>query len=134
MSDVCSFSISSFYAFLDQKKVMAIQCSDCSTMVLPPKPMCTKCLSTNLKWVELKGTGKLLSYTVIHVAPDQFQSLTPYIVGIVELDEGMRLPAMICDASVDALKIGMKLKVDFSCSDCKDWPAWGRYYFKPAVK
>jgi uncharacterized OB-fold protein len=131
MPEDCSFNISSFYAFLDKKQLMACKCNACSSLILPPKPMCTKCLSTNLKWVELKGTGKLLSYTVIHVAPEQFQSMTPYIVGIVELDEGIRLPGMIFDAASDELKVGMRLKVDFSASETEKWPAWGRYYFRP---
>ena len=131
MSENCSFNISSFYAFLDKKQLMAGKCNDCSTLILPPKPMCTKCLSTDLKWVELKGTGKLLSYTVIHVAPEQFQSMVPYIVGIVELDEGIRLPGMILDAPSNEIKVGMRLKVDFSSSETEKWPAWGRYYFRP---
>ena len=131
MNETCLFNISSFYAFLDKKQLMANKCNECNTLILPPKPMCTKCLSANLKWVELKGTGKLLSYTVIHVAPEQFQSMAPYTVGIVDLDEGVRLPGMIFGTSPDKLKVGMRLKVDFNSSETEQWPAWGRYYFRP---
>lgn len=132
MSDEQPFTISSFYGFVNANKLMAAKCSKCGTVILPPKPMCTKCLSTNLKWTELKDSGTLLSYTIIHVAPEQFQSLAPYIVGIVEFENGLRLPGMICDVAPEMLKVGLKLKICFEKSTSTQWPAWCRYFFKTA--
>ena len=125
------FTVSSFYKFVSEKKLMAAKCDKCGTVLLPPRPMCTKCLSTNLEWIELEGVGKLLSYTVIHVAPVQFQSLAPYSVGIVELKNGLRLPGMIHDVDPKELKVGMDLKIDFDTSVSSQWPAWPRYFFNP---
>ena len=125
------FTIASFYKFVSENKLMAAECSECGTVLLPPKPMCTNCLSTNLKWIELDGAGKLLSYTIIHVAPEQFQSMAPYAVGIVELKKGLRLPGMIRDVNPEEIKIGMNLKIDFDSSTSSQWPAWTRYFFKP---
>lgn len=93
--------------------------------------MCTKCLSTHLKWIELEGAGKLLSYTVIYIAPEQFQSITPYSVGIVELQNGLRLPGMIRDVDAEEIRVGMDLKIDFDTSASSQWPAWPRYFFRP---
>ncbi|MCK4885325.1 Zn-ribbon domain-containing OB-fold protein [Candidatus Bathyarchaeota archaeon] len=125
------FTIASFYKFVSENKLMAAKCSECGTVLLPPKPMCTNCLSTNLKWIELDGAGKLLSYTIIHVAPEQFQSMAPYTVGIVELKKGLRLPGMIRNVNPEEIKIGMNLKIDFDSSTSSQWPAWTRYFFKP---
>lgn len=130
------FTISSFYKFISKEQLMAAKCNKCGTVLLPPKPMCTSCLSTNLKWIELKGEGKLLSYTVIHVAPAQFQSMAPYTVGIVELKSGLRLPGMIKDEHcenipVDRVKVGMNLKIDFDTATSPQWPVWPRYFFRP---
>jgi len=69
MPENLPFTVSSFYGFISEKRLMAAKCNECGTVLLPPKPMCTHCLSTNLKWIELDGAGKLISYTVIHVAP-----------------------------------------------------------------
>jgi hypothetical protein len=109
---------------------MAAKCSECGAVLLPPKQICTKCLSTNLKWIELDGAGKLLSYTIIHVAPEQFQSMAPYAVGIVELKKGLRLPGMIRNVNPEEIKIGMNLKIDFDSSTSSQWPAWTRYFFR----
>ena len=125
------FTISSFYKFVSEKRLMAAKCNECGTVLLPPKPMCTKCLSTNLKWIELEGAGKLLSYTVIYIAPEQFQSITPYTVGIVELQKGLRLPGMIRDVDPKEIRVGMDLKIDFDTSASSQWPAWPRYFFRP---
>jgi uncharacterized OB-fold protein len=131
MSEDIPFTIASFYQFVSEKRLMTAKCNECGTEILPPKPMCTNCLSTNLRWIELEGTGKLLTYTVIHVAPEQFQAIAPYIVGIIELQNGLRLPGMIRDLKQEDVKIGMSLKIDFEASTSSQWPAWSRYFFKP---
>jgi uncharacterized OB-fold protein len=110
---------------------MAAKCKKCEKLLLPPKPMCTNCLSTNLKWIELEGSGKLLTYTIIHIAPEQFQSLTPYPVGIIKLNNGLHLPGMIFDLDHEKIRVGMKLKIDFEPSVSLHWPDWHRYYFRP---
>ena len=132
MSEERAFTISSFYEFVNEKRLMAAKCNDCGTVFLPPKPMCTNCFSTNLKWNELECTGKLLSYTIIHVAPEQFQPLVPYIVGIIEFETGLRLPGMIRDVEPEKIRVGMNLKIDFDSSSlASQWPAWRRYFFRP---
>jgi len=125
------FTVSSFYKFIEQKRLMASKCNECGTVLLPPKPMCTRCLSTNLRWIELEGTGKLVSYTVIHIAPAQFQSMIPYIVGIIELKNGLRLPGMVCGLDQEKVRVGMNLKIDFETSTSVQWPEWPRYFFRP---
>lgn len=110
---------------------MAARCSECGTLLLPPRPVCTKCLSKDFKWVELRGKGKLLSYTVIHVSPVQFESMAPYTVGIVELEDGPHLPGMIRDVEPEKIRVGMDLKVDFDTSIPTQWPPWPRYFFRP---
>ena len=131
MSEERAFTVSSFYDFISEKRLMAAKCNECETVLLPPKPMCTRCLSTNLRWIELEGSGKLVSYTIIHVAPEQFQSLAPYIVGIVEFERGLRLPGIIRDVNPEAIRVGMNLKIGFDASTSSQWHSWSRYFFKP---
>jgi uncharacterized OB-fold protein len=82
--------------------------------------------------MEVSGRGKLLTYTIIHVAPPQFQTLAPYTVGIVELENGLKLPGMISGVAENALKVGLELTLDFkACSTGQVWPLWQRYCFRP---
>jgi len=125
------FTIESFYQFIAERKLMAAKCRQCGKLLVPPRLMCTDCYSKDLEWIQLKGEGKLLTYTVIRVSPKQFESMIPYAVGIVKLAEGPQLPGIICNIEPDKIKVGMKLRVDFDTALPSEWPQWPRYYFKP---
>ena len=127
------FTIEQFYKFLAQSKLMAGKCQKCGKIHLPPRPLCTKCYSQEFTWVEVPNKGKLVTYTVIHVAPQQFQHLAPYAVGIVQLENGLKLPGMITGAPLEQIHIGMTLAIDFNaCDAAQPWPQWPRYCFKPS--
>lgn len=132
MAEIFPFTIEQFYKFASERKLMAAKCKKCATMFLPPRPMCTKCFSSDLEWVELKNKGKLLTYTVIHVSPKQFESLIPYNVGIVKLEDGPKLPGMIQGVAPEKISVGMDLEVDFDTTIPSQWPTWPRYFFKPS--
>jgi uncharacterized protein len=132
MMSALPFTIDQFYKFLKEQKLMAARCLKCGKIHLPPRPLCDNCFSQDFEWVNVSGKGKLLTYTVISVAPQQFQTLTPYAVGIVQLENGLKIPGMIQGLTQDHLKIGMKLTLDFgTCSTTQEWPQWHRYCFKP---
>ena len=132
MAETFPFTIEQFYKFVSERKLMAAKCKKCGTMLLPPRPMCTKCFSSDLEWVELKNKGKLLTYTVIHVSSKQFESLIPYAVGIVKLEDGPKLPGMIQDVEPEKISVDMDLEVNFDTTIPSEWPTWPRYFFKPS--
>jgi len=135
MSEAPQFTIEQFYNFMNEGKVMGAKCRNCGKIMLPPRPICMQCYSENLEWIEIGKRGRLLTYTIIHVAPPQFQHLTPYAVGIVELENGLRLPGMIRDVDFDKIKIGMELEIEVEPvkrEEEQKWPAWPKYYYKPA--
>lgn len=132
MPESLPFSIESFYRFVKEGKLMGARCGKCGQLLVPPRPMCPNCLSKVLSWEELPKRGELLTYTIIHVAPKQFQSMVPYAVGVVKFEEGAQLPGIIKKVALDAVKVGMSLTVDFDRETMPDeWPQWPRYYFKP---
>lgn len=124
-------TVDQFYAYIGQRRLMAVRCNACDAVFLPPRGRCGKCGSLDVEWTQLKGTGELQTYTVIHVAPPEFQPLTPYAVGIVRLDEGPQLFGMIRDAQHEALKRGLRLKLSFEEQKRETWPQWPRYHFVP---
>lgn len=126
------FTIEQFYKSLEQGKLLAGKCVKCGKLHLPPRPLCDNCYSQEFSWVNVSGKGLLATYTVISIAPQQFQNLTPYAVGIVELESGLKIPGMIQGIPHDQLRIGMPLLIDFvSCGSPQQWPQWPRYCFKP---
>lgn len=132
MTEQTQFTIEQLCKSMSQGKIITGKCSKCGTIQFPPRPMCDNCFSTEFVTVEVQPRGKLLSYTIIHVAPVQFQSLAPYAVGILQLEHDLKMPGMIRKVPVEQVKIGMNLKIAFeSCRQTAQWPMWPRYYFEP---
>lgn len=133
LTEVEPFTIESFYKFLCEKKLMAAKCNICGVLLIPPRPVCTRCLSKKFRWVELQKKGKLLTYTVIHISPSQFQSITPYAIGIVKLEDDLNLPGMIRGIKPGEIKIGMSLELNIEITSPSKWPFWPRYFFSPPI-
>ena len=65
----------------------------------------------NLRWKEASGRGTLHSYTVTHVPTAGFEHRTPYLVGLIELDEGVRIIANLDGVAEEDAEIGMRVRV-----------------------
>jgi hypothetical protein len=132
MSAQKPFTIEQLCKFMGEGKLMGGKCRKCGKIHFPPRPLCDQCLSKEFEWTQIPTEGKLLTYTIIHIAPAQFQSMAPYAMGIIRLDNGLKIPGMIKDAPLDKIRIGMPLSIVFeACSLTAQWPQWPRYHFKP---
>ncbi len=115
------FSDISYQQFLSEEKLMGSKCQKCGALYVPPRPICIKCHSTEMKWVEMKGNGRLAAFTSIAVGPpfmikEGYDRKHPYVSGVVELEEGARVDARIegLDGNKpEAIKVGRPLVVEF---------------------
>ena len=115
------FTAASFDKFCTEKKLMATKCKKCGAILLPPRPLCRKCKNMDVEWVQLKGKGKIVSFTCIGVGTPTmieagYDRKHPYCCGVIEMEEGCRMTAQI--VGVDAehpekIKIGTPVTVDF---------------------
>ena len=87
------------------------RCKDCGNLSFPPRLVCRKCKSRNCEPYEFIGKGTLYSYTTIYQAPDRFDQMAPYTVGLVDLEEGVRITAQLTDVQPEEIQIGMKLEM-----------------------
>jgi len=94
-------------------RLEAGKCKTCGAIYFPPRLVCAKCRSRSFETVRMNDEGALLTFTVIRVGPSQFADQTPYAVGIVELDGGVRITAQIADCDFDKLAIGQRLRIEF---------------------
>jgi uncharacterized OB-fold protein len=109
--------------------VLRVQrCRDCGAYVFIPQPVCGACFGDGLEWVESSGRGTVYSFTRVHRPPRPAFEV-PYVVAIVELDEGWHMLTNIVDCDVDAVEVGMPVEVTFRrMSDEISLPL-----FRPAV-
>ena len=94
-------------------RLEAGQCKGCGKILFPPRLICPACHSREFDPLKLADKGKVITYTVIRVPPQQFVDQSPYAVGIVELDDGVRLTGQVVDCDFSDLKIGQRVKIEF---------------------
>jgi uncharacterized protein len=101
------------------------RCVECGQYQFYPRALCASCAG-DTEWVDASGRGTLYTYTVIRQnRSEAFAALSPYAVGIVELDEGVRMMSNIVDCDVDDLRVGMALEVLLlKASDDVGLPFW----------
>ena len=73
---------------LKDNRILGVKCASCSTVTTPPKAVCPSCASADLEVAELKGNGKIRTFTTVYVAAEGREDEVPYIIVIVELEEG----------------------------------------------
>jgi len=73
---------------LKQKKLLGLKCKSCGIVTVPPKMVCRSCASPDLEVLELKGNGKIQTFTTCNVAAEGREGEIPYTILLVELDEG----------------------------------------------
>lgn len=101
-----------FVTYLEQGKVMTTRCKKCGVSYFPPKLDCPKCSSSDVEWFEIKGNGKLLTYTIVNYGPTGFENDAPYNLAIVDFADGLRMFGRLSrDIKENDIKIGMELKV-----------------------
>lgn len=95
-------------------KLTVQECASCGHVQFYPRIVCTECASAELNELVCTGRGEVYTYTINHRAPHAyFKAQTPYVVAMVELEEGVRLMANIVGPSARDVQIGAPVMVEF---------------------
>jgi uncharacterized OB-fold protein len=94
-------------------RLEAKKCKKCGIVLFPPRLICPECKNREFKDIKLADRGKILTYTIIRVAPKQFVDQAPFAVGIAELDDGVKLMGQVVDCDFKDLKIGQRVRIEF---------------------
>ena len=94
-------------------RLEANKCKSCGAIYFPPRLICSECKNRELEPTKLVEKGKILSFTIIRVPPHQFVDQAPYAVGIVELDDGVKITGQIVDCDFEDMKIGLRVRIEF---------------------
>jgi len=104
--------VADFMTHLEAGRVMATRCRKCGVSYFPPKVDCPRCLSSDVDWFEIKGSGKLNSYTLVNYGPTGFEADAPYILALAEFGEGIQILARLSrDIEEKDIRVGMSLVV-----------------------
>ncbi len=95
-------------------KLLIQRCGECGRHIFYPKLFCPFCLSRDVQWVESTGRGKIYSYTVVCAyQPTPFSADVPYVVAIIDLDEGVRMMSNVIGCAPEEVRCDLPVQVVF---------------------
>jgi uncharacterized OB-fold protein len=86
------------------------RCRACDHPYFPPQPFCPRCASDDVEVVRASGNGTLHSYVINHRGAPGFTP--PYVIAVVELDEGPRLLTNLVEVQPDPDELPLDLPVE----------------------
>lgn len=101
--------VNDFIDYLEQGKVMGTKCKKCGKVFFPPRADCYNCLSSDMEWFEVKGKGRLLSFTRLAYAPVGFEKELPYTLGLLDFGQYKVFGWVDKEIPEEELKVGMEM-------------------------
>ncbi len=102
--------VNDFIDYLEQGKVMGTRCKACGLFFFPPRADCYQCLTDNMEWFEVSGTGKLVTYSKLEFAPVGFQDDVPYCIALLDYGDYRVFGRIAANVAEKDLRIGMEMK------------------------
>ena len=88
------------------------QCLDCGHVRWPPSIVCPACHSSDAGWIRASGKGRVYTFVVCHTAfHPAFEKDVPYVVAVVELEEGPHILSNVTGCNPSAVRCGMPVEV-----------------------
>jgi uncharacterized OB-fold protein len=103
-----------YWEGLTQGELRIQRCDACSRHVFYPRSICPHCSADRLSWITATGKGTIYSYTVAHQAFGPYTDEVPFVVAIVELEEGVRIMTRIVGTPPEQVRIGVAVHVTFA--------------------
>ena len=111
------------------------ECTQCGAKYFPARPVC-KCGSTEFKSYKLSERGEVVTWTVISNAPIGFEKYVPYVVALIELEDGCKLLSQVVDIDPDEVVSGLNVEAVFRKikEDGKEGIIQYGYKFRPIIE
>ncbi|MFW9825958.1 MAG: Zn-ribbon domain-containing OB-fold protein [Candidatus Thorarchaeota archaeon] len=127
MAEEKELTIQNNLEYINAKKLMGSKCQKCDEIYVPPRKLCTKCNSTDLKWVEMSGNGKIAARSCISVGTTfmvnkGYSMKKPYCFSVIELEEGPMISGQLIgvdETKPESILIGTPVKLSFIETELK---------------
>jgi len=119
-----------YWDALRRRELRLQRCNDCREAYFYPRALCPGCLSNDVEWFTASGRGRVHTFTIIHAGVPQPPLPIPYVVAIVELEEGPRMMSNLVGVEPDPAKIHCDMAVVVEFVDVSDECTLPR--FRPA--
>ena len=102
--------VNDFVDHLEAGSVTGTRCKDCGSTFFPPRADCHQCLTSNMEWFNVSGSGTLVTFSRLQYAPTGFEEDLPYYIAVVEFGDYKVFGRISKDVSEDEINVGIPLK------------------------
>lgn len=107
-----------FWAGCARRELLLQQCQSCSKVQFYPRVLCGSCGHRELAWIRASGRGTVRSFSVVRrPVSTAYAAEEPFVLILVELDEGPTMMSTLADCAPEQASVGMRVTVAF-----EDWP------------
>lgn len=100
--------------YKERYMLLGTKCETCGNIFFPLRSVCPNCRRDGKPSpLALSGKGQVYTFTVIRVASEGFETFTPYVVGLIQLEEGPKVTSQIVDCRPEEVYIGMGVEACF---------------------
>lgn len=106
-----------FWEGCKRHELLIQECESCGKRQFYPRRLCSACAGTALRWLRTSGRGTVVSWTVVrHPVSPAYADDVPYVIALIELDEGPVMMSSVVDCEIERMASGMPVEVCF-----EDW-------------
>ena len=104
-----------FWEGCTRGQLLLQRCADCGAIRFPAAGICPHCRATGAEWITASGRARVYSWIVVtHPVPREiYDDDVPYVVALVELEEGVRMATNIVGCDAGEVRAGMEVEVTF---------------------
>jgi uncharacterized OB-fold protein len=104
--------VNDFITYLEEGKLMGTRCRVCGMVFFPPRADCYGCLSSDMEWFQVTGTGKLLTWSRLQYGPVGFEGDLPYSIAVLDYGAYKVFGRIAGDVPEEELSVGMEMKAE----------------------
>ncbi|MBC8461663.1 MAG: Zn-ribbon domain-containing OB-fold protein [Deltaproteobacteria bacterium] len=104
--------VNDFVDYLEKGKVMGTKCKGCGLVFFPPRADCYHCLKSDMEWIEVSGTGKLVSFSKLEYAPVGFGDDLPYSIALLDYGDYKVFGRIAGDVPENDINVGIEMKTE----------------------
>jgi uncharacterized OB-fold protein len=105
-----------FWDGVREHRLLIQRCAQCGAPRHPPRPMCPECQSLEWHTIESSGRGTVYSCVIPHHPPLPWFP-EPYVVALIDLEEGTRIVSNVVGIAPDAVTVGLSVVVHYEHFD-----------------
>jgi uncharacterized OB-fold protein len=127
-------AIGQYLAGLKEGRLIGSFCPKCRKTVIPPRTVCEWCFSPMSRFIDLKDTGTIITYSICYVTWDVKRIQEPEIPAVIEIDGASPLHGILHklgEVKLDKIHVGMRVKAVWEPEPKRNGAITDICYFRP---